>query len=415
MPYPAASDTFFEYFGSHWSLNGVFSSTVSIPISVSYNIHPASANANQVRGFKLCRGWSKTFGMIRRNNSGHAKVVREFIGTSAKDVYDYPTGHDAWYWGGGSSYIPPLPGLPGSNMKNATLTACLEKLKDQDIHVGNFIAEADKTFSMFAHAARSIANAVSAFRGKYPKDWLKVTTTETGRLARDKWCEIPNKWLELQYGWKPLMSDVFGAIHHITRKSRYTVPYVFAKKHKSDSSEFTANIKLHGGSGNAFPDENNSADLTFTDKLDCWVQLVYGITSPHLAELSSLGLIDPLEIIWEVTPYSFVVDWFLPISSWLSALTADVGFDFVTGCMSTKAVRKFKGAQLKGPFTPSYTQAGSKWTMSYPTPPTFSGSIGVFDRTCYTSSPVPGLYVKNPLSAVHVANAMSLLVQAFKR
>jgi len=33
----------------------------------------------------------------------------------------------------------------------------------------------------------------------------------------------------------------------------------------------------------------------------------------------SLGLVDPVQIAWEVVPYSFVVDWFLPIGTYLSA------------------------------------------------------------------------------------------------
>jgi hypothetical protein len=33
----------------------------------------------------------------------------------------------------------------------------------------------------------------------------------------------------------------------------------------------------------------------------------------------SLGLVNPAEIAWEVVPYSFVVDWFLPIGSYISA------------------------------------------------------------------------------------------------
>jgi hypothetical protein len=33
----------------------------------------------------------------------------------------------------------------------------------------------------------------------------------------------------------------------------------------------------------------------------------------------SLGLVNPLEIAWEVVPYSFVVDWFLPVGSYIAA------------------------------------------------------------------------------------------------
>jgi hypothetical protein len=375
---------------------------------IKWNIHPSSGNATMVKGFKLCRAWSRTFGDMSVQCAGEGHQLRTFppYGPPAsKEEFRY-IGVEAWM-SGGNSLIPPPPGLPSSNMINATLVKALNKLKDQDIHVGNFIAESHKTMEMFATNAKRIAATVTSFRRKYPKDWEQVKAIQTGSLARSKWCLIPNLWLELQYGWRPLMSDIFGAIHHLSRSNRYKVPYVFAKAHsKNQKTEtFSKTCRVYGGA---------KADLVFEINEDVWVQLVYGITSPTLAELSSLGLINPLEIVWETTRYSFVVDWFLPVSAWLSALTADVGYTFITGTRSSLAKRKFRGATKTGNWLGREIIGSVVWDYTYPDTPFFSGESGIFDRTCYLSSPVPGLYVKNPLSFEHVANGMALLTQAFR-
>jgi hypothetical protein len=50
------------------------------------------------------------------------------------------------------------------------------------------------------------------------------------------------------------------------------------------------------------------------------------LVNSRLAELQSFGVINPLSIAWEVVPFSFVVDWFIPIGATLEALTSTAGF-----------------------------------------------------------------------------------------
>ncbi len=379
-----------------------------------YNIHDASGNATMVKGFKYCRPWNRTYGEMHALASGPGgSRVRSY--TAGGQDCAYPINSvEAWASSTNAQLVPAsLPALPSSNMQNATLTKALNKLKDQDFHLGNFLAESHKTLEMVGSHAKSIAQQVNRFRAKDPKSWRKVTDVMgKGGLPRNLWHKIPNAWLELQYGWNPLMQDIYGALHHLVRTSRYEVPYLYVRAHSKNIAEYSENITLNGG--NIFLTGTLTGKQYYTVSQDCWVNLVYGITSPILAELSSLGLLNPFEILWETTRFSFVVDWILPIGPWLSALTANAGFNFITGSLSLKSELEYVEGTKTGSW-PSFQNVGFAIDRYvYPNIPAIAGKWGVFKRSCYGSSPVPGLYVKNPLSFDHVANGLSLLVQAFR-
>lgn len=418
MPYPAESVTSFpvSVITQYLDQNSVVHNYgVTYNVEKKYNIHDACAKASRVQGFRLCRPWNKTFGRYKLYCDGSGGYKGVYSGGVFTVTMRPLTGLHAW-GSTGQVHINALgvPALAGSNIQNATLVKALNKLKSQDVHIGNFLGESHKTFAMVGNAAKSIAQSVTQFRGKYPKDWAKVVATQVGNLARKDWHTIPNSWLALQYGWKPLMSDIYGTIHHLYRRSRFDFPYARATAYNFDVVESKTQVKLVGSP--TFDGASTmTQDVYYNDKQECWVSLTYGLSSPLLAELSSLGLLNPLEIVWELTRFSFVVDWFLPIGSWLSALTADAGFNFITGSMTRKTVRSDTKTVRTGVWPTQVTPfPGTIWYYGYPSDLIIDSTVGQFSRTCYTTSPFPGLYVKNPLNFAHVANGLSLLTQAFK-
>lgn len=49
------------------------------------------------------------------------------------------------------------------------------------------------------------------------------------------------------------------------------------------------------------------------------------VRNPHLATLNSYGLLNPALMLWQRLPYSFVIDWFVPIAPLLGSLAAPFG------------------------------------------------------------------------------------------
>jgi hypothetical protein len=248
---------------------------------------------------------------------------------------------------------------------------------------------------------RRIAKQTNHFIDSYPKDWGKVKRIQKGNLPGRLWKNIPQGWLELQYGWKPLLSDVHDALSTLEHRRDIAPPIigVHAKTQRTDvrTSQHTA-----------ISDSGSYFTVEYTTKYTCYVHLYYSMTNSTLARLSSLGLTDPLGIIWEKVKFSFVVDWFVPIGGWLSSLRADDGYAFQGGCRSLITRLEEKAiAPVK------YVKPGHiLWSGGVPT---YEVKSFNFLRQVYGGSPVPGLYFKNPLSSAHLANALSLLTQAFRR
>lgn len=292
-----------------------------------------------------------------------------------------------------------------SYVEGDLIRKALNKLRNNKVNFGVALGEAKETASLFSESLHRITKSVVDFRHKRPKDWLKVIGLQTGvpvsQRTKAKRLElrnaIPNSWLEVQYGWNPLMSDVSGACSELSSNLEFEPrrPVVVRSRKKILDTGLYSVVWSPGYA---------ISDFEVDVKVDAKVQLCYTLNSFPTALFSSLGLTNPAEIVWELVPYSFVVDWFLPIGDWLSAMGGDFGYSFVNGSFSrfVRQTDRFIGARPAG----SYAN---------PLGGEASGHSGYFVRTVYSSSPWPGLSFKSPVSVGHIANALSLLTNIFKK
>jgi len=344
-------------------------------------------------------------------------------------VSQHAAGHSVGFAGGtvyysnGAQVNSPCylsyPPVPGAWLQSAAEIKALAKLQDQDVDFGVLFAEADETAKTIATTMTRIAREVVAFRKKRPDLWRRVVRNQNGgrrQLSRyvnspdpdralkarkgkrkrrtSRVDEIPSQWLALQYGWKPMMSDVLGAMAALDHRARSPK---WDRRVEATVSTSSSTVDYFS-SGWPFYLAGIAVTNTYTVKGK--VILYYKLRNPELALLSTLGLINPAVIVWEKLRYSFVVDWFVPVGPWLNALTADAGYDFVDGCYTHVSKIKRSDVEIVNP-----TLVGA---FSYD-----KVDIGRMSRRTYSSSPVPGLYFKSPFSTLHVANALALLKVAF--
>jgi hypothetical protein len=129
--------------------------------------------------------------------------------------------------------------------------------------------------------------------------------------------------------------------------------------------------------------------------------------SEPLSTSRALGLLDPLTVVWEIIPYSFVVDWFLPIGSYLENLAV---FPFLEGRFLTTDVYRYSGFDIK-PI--KFVNPPAVVTILEPRPRQ-SYKRTVMTRTVSTSLSVPRPAFDNSgLHGRRVYNAIALAFQAF--
>lgn len=155
----------------------------------------------------------------------------------------------------------------------------------------------------------------------------------------------------------------------------------------------------HGGTG-------YKAYFRETRRSGTYVRLDYEINIEELRQLTSYGLLDAPATIWALVPYSFLVDFVLPVSEVLRSLTATHGLTFKGGT-ATRFVtidRRYSNV------VPNKDTRFEIWKDLRFSVPDLRGVK--MDRSVFSSDPNPvTLWVKDPFGAFEAATVFSLLGQ----
>lgn len=164
-------------------------------------------------------------------------------------------------------------------------------------------------------------------------------------------------------------------------------------------------------SGELMPD---SVAFTRTGEEVYLLQIVSYIEEVDTVKLS--GLTDPASIVWERIPYSFVVDWFLPIGNFLQSRALAQA---VKGTFVRTATRRLKasGATIKESYIRSLTPNQLLQTQEISALGAAVFKYITVERTVLSglSPPPPQMRkIGDAMSWKRTANAVALLAQRFK-
>lgn len=321
------------------------------------------------------------------------------------------------YTGGISPYITfpstkPLLSQPEIDAADAIArNKLLLKVKDQKVNLAQAMAERHQVVDMVARTATRIADCmVDLKRGNLALAadalGLQVSKRANARFRKsfkkDQPQAIARGWLELQYGWRPLLNDIYGAAE-VLANSRYKMPTQgrVVATHVLDRS-WTQTDKILNR--NLVP-----ATSRYHVKHITKYVVYFSIANDVRYALAQLGIANPALIAWELTPWSFVVDWFIPIGNWISTFDATHGLSFEKGTKSTLVVT---------------TARQSCDVVNFGTPFTFYARVDARSSTEWVDHKRDPIFsfpgnsfpaFKNPFSFEHAANAIALLTQLFKK
>ncbi len=171
----------------------------------------------------------------------------------------------------------------------------------------------------FATAGRKLG--CNFFNGKPPRrnrsKWVLPDFTKKTNIS------LSNLWLEWHFGVSPLISDCQDAAKVLTDP----IPSTRVRGRAQEFVRFT----------NKTVDNANPG----TYQKDTWVTRVryqqgadIGITNPNVALAGQLGLLNPASLLWEIVPFSFVVDWFVNVGDWLQGFSDFAGMTLRMACRS---------------------------------------------------------------------------------
>jgi len=268
-----------------------------------------------------------------------------------------------------------------ADMYNASIAEAKAKVADRAMEAGENIGELQSTINGVIRTAIDLYKLLRAIR-KLDVKYLQRVVGNRKTYSR--------AWLEYQYMWKPMMADIYTGcqiIHEgLKKKGQFSVSS--RKRAQRDCSSFKSqpvnfSIWFHSGTVQQFAE----------------TKYYFKIVSPWLATLNQMGIINPAAIAWNLMPYSFVLDWFLPIGAWLENLTNTVGTEFVGG-YSTYGIQVNESLEWCDE---------TRYKCGIP----YNGKLDIkqFQRVAYTSYPDTGLRFKSPFSVNHLITAYALITQ----
>lgn len=275
-----------------------------------------------------------------------------------------------------------------------------EKLKDAKVSLGVSFGERKEAAGMMVDRLGKVASAFRRFK--------KGDFRGAGKSLGLGWKSYPNNWLEYQYGWKPLLGDIHAAASEINRRDieRPTRCNYFVKATSEDNildeMEYDDGFSVF-----RYVTKTNHKALArfdFTPNPDLG----------HLATLDQWGILNPLEVAWELLPFSFVVDWAIPVGDYLSALTAALPYNFVGGSSTRWTQQKRTITARPSPYKPWYVSQLDIVAQG-------EEEKRLMDRYVHPTFPTPDprafLAQRNSSTATistRVANAISLIASAFR-
>jgi hypothetical protein len=198
----------------------------------------------------------------------------------------------------------------------------LEKWRSSSFNLGVSVFEGRESVDMMVNRMNDLIKAARALRKRDLGGALRHLShvPKGGRRSAQialNVGSIRDAFLELQYGWIPLIKDISNAAEFV--------------KLKPTQSRIKARSSNRGGAtpyGAGIP---QSRIQVFAN--DQRFQQVV-IVSHQPSMLERLGLTDAQSIGWEIAPLSFVADWFSPIGDYLASLHA-INTMPVTNCIQT--------------------------------------------------------------------------------
>lgn len=172
------------------------------------------------------------------------------------------------------------------------------------------------TLALLRRSPRQAAQALGVNPSRVPKGvWRRTKLGAKG---------LGSTWLEWHFGWDPLIKDIATTVNILNQAPIYHA--VRVKGRRIQNTEVSV-MK------SAYNDTYLTREISVRTTCGAFIQT----SSYNRSVATQLGLTNPLAIAWELVPYSFVVDWFANVGTYLQSFTDFDGLSVTKPFTSTVA------------------------------------------------------------------------------
>lgn len=268
-----------------------------------------------------------------------------------------------------------------SEMDGKLVKKFYDKLSNQKVHIGNIIAERAQTLDLLRSAILGLKSLIGVKKGVI-KSIVKAGLDPIKTAKR-----LSNNYLAFQFGVQPLLSDIYASVEILRDPNMGTDTIAI----RTNSTKYVSLMR-------------NGASVA--GRLSRSYVYYFSVSSDLSRSLNSFGLVNPAEIAWEVLPWSFVVDWLLPVGTFISSLTSLTGITFVSGVHTEKFLGTYDSTPTQVDL--SLLHDGQPHFQVY-------GNYGMSYTIREVVSSPPDAYtmlqLKSPISWTHGLESLALTVQ----
>lgn len=287
-----------------------------------------------------------------------------------------------------------LSGIPQRLVGQAELEAML-MVKDQKANLPVTVAEFGKTIQMVTQTATRLAKTITALRKGRLAEASRHLGVGFGRKYRGR--DPRDVWLEHRYGWMPLLGDIKGQLDLLTSLDESTWMLTGIGK----AGDFVRSQVDNSDGAREYPVLTTSV-INYL----CKCRLDFLPRNYNDAILRMAGCTNPFSVAWELLPFSFVADWFVPVGDSLSALDYCHGLTFKSGSLTkfARGVQSFEAGRNPPPYVTTWKVVASANGFD-------------LERTTYNSAPLPFRVPqpRMPTSIKQMLDSISLLKGATSR
>lgn len=289
----------------------------------------------------------------------------------------------------GSSYASPSTTVP-QWMTDKVIQDATAELNNVRVYILEDLFEAQKTLD----TAIGIFNLiVKLYLIARKRDWRRLRRLLRS-LGHDPGRKAANGWLMYYYGIRPLISTMGAALDAYRAKEK-TMSSTKKVEEAVDVLNFVdwsySNV-VNSGKAKQMAKCGLTVDISMSSTVNAWSS--FGFTGNANDDAAT--------VLWAITPYSFVVDWLLPVQRFLSTRRWTSGVKHKYGYI-TKLIH------CDGIVTETNPMTGSNDRGSLPV---VRVRCLQFSRTAYNNYiPPSGLTLDWSLNSTQLFNATALLIQ----